>query len=124
MTERKRKLMMTGSKRCVRYRTDLPLPEMRFNSALRLEHATTMASYVGAHPDFSVRERSELEAVVKTHPAGQFYTRGYGVPGRRAQPVCRKGSMLPPDQPVLLGAHQDTFSLPAGQLTTLASRPP
>jgi hypothetical protein len=94
--------MMTGSKRCRRCRTDLPLPEMRFNSALKLEHATTMASYVGAHPDFSVRERSELEAVVKARPAGQFHTRGYGVPGRRTQLVCGKGSMRPPDQPVLL----------------------
>jgi hypothetical protein len=101
--------MMTGSKRCGRYRTDLPLPEMRFNSALKPEHAPTMASYVGAYPDFSVREQSELEAVVKARPAGQFYTRGYGVPGRRTQVVCRKGSMLPPDQPVLLGTHQVTF---------------
>jgi hypothetical protein len=89
--------MMTGSKRCGRCRTDLPLPEMRFNSALKLEHATTMASYVGAYPDFSVRERSELEAVVKARPAGQFYTRGYGVSGRHTPLVCRKGSVLPPD---------------------------
>jgi hypothetical protein len=41
--------MINKFKRCGRHRTALPLPEIRFNSALKLEHATTMARYVGAH---------------------------------------------------------------------------
>ena len=41
MTERK--LMMNRAKRCGRCCTALPLPEIRFNSALKLGHATTMA---------------------------------------------------------------------------------
>jgi|SRR5882724_6247062 len=87
--------MMHGSKRCGRYRTALPLPEIRFNSALKLEHATTMASYVGAHPDFSVRGRGELKAVIKLAPPGSFIQGDMDSPGRSTQLVCRKESMLP-----------------------------
>jgi hypothetical protein len=116
--------MMTGSKRCGRYRMDLPLPEMRFNSALKPEHTTTMASYVGAHPDFSVRGRSGLEAVIKLVPPGSSIQGDVDSPGRRMQLVCRKGSMLRLDQPVRLDAHQETLWLPPEQLTTMASRQP
>jgi hypothetical protein len=102
----------------------LPLPGIRVNTALKLGHATTITRYVGAYPDVSRTGRGELEAVVKACPAGQFYTRGYGSPGRHMQLACRKGSVLRLDQPMLLDAHQETLSPLPEQLTTLASSQP
>ena len=98
--------------------------EICFNRALKLGHATTRASYVGAHRECSRRAQGWLEAVIKARPAVQFIQGEIDPLGRGTQLICRNECVLPLHRPELFDDHQDTLSRPPEELTKLKDSQP